>query len=186
MEAPWSILVPSWILAAIAAAAALVSVWHLITHRWVRPKIAVRLANGSDSAPCGENEEIPLDIEFEYTGRGPKGVLRKDTLQEVAIAISIPSTYKVKGACRQNELTSQIFKAPPKGEYANMQYIFVPDSFGRKPPVMTSLYYREVERCQLTITPRQISPNGDKIKFTITCRQGAVKANSILIKQKLS
>ena len=73
--------------------------------------------------------------------------------------------------------------APKRGKYAGLDYVYVPDPFDRKPPIMSSLNYKEVEKCQLEITPHDIPLDGDEIKFDITSREGGIHANSIKIKK---
>ena len=176
----------NWIITILAALAGLISAWYAIVRIGIRPEFSVSFHDGSTSITCEEGKSISLNIEFENKGGG--GVrrvpIRKDTVHEIAIAIYFPPCYTVTRIQRQNATQCNIFHAPERGEYAGLNYVYVPDPFDRKPPVMSSLRYKEVEECQLEIVPHDIPLDGGEIKFDITSREGGIRANSIKIKKQ--
>jgi hypothetical protein len=95
--------------------------------------------------------------------------------------IYFPTNFEIKEAERQKQKTSRIFTSPLKGELANRQYIFVPDPFERRPPVMTSLRFGEVEKCQVTVqTPSRVGEY--EILFDMVSRQGDLGLTRVSIR----
>ena len=181
----WIIYSPESILATLAT---LISTWYAIARIGIRPEVSVSVNDDLTSITCEKGKSISLNIEFENKGGGGtrRFPIRKDTLHEIAIAIYFPPYYTVTKIERQNATQCNIFHAPQKGKYAGLHYVYVPDPFDRKPPVMSSLRYKEVEECHLVLerTPSSILPDDTEIKFDVTSREGGIRANSIKILKK--
>jgi hypothetical protein len=175
-------LIAIWQWTAIAASAALIT---LIITIWARskPLIDVYFENGKKDLASLPNVTITLKFIFENCGRRFLicGIKKKEAAQDLSIMIYFPMHFKIEWAERQREKTSRIFISSQKGQLTNRQYIFVPDPLERKPPVMTSLRFKEVEECFVRIrTPNVIGEY--EIGFDMACRQGDLCFKKLILR----
>jgi hypothetical protein len=128
---------------------------------------------------------VPITLKFLFENRGIRtlilGIKKKEAAQDLSVMIYFPMNFKIEWAERQQEKTSRIFISSKKGKLNNRQYVFVPDPLDRKPPVMTSLSFKEVEECYVRIrTPNQVGEY--EIYFDMRSRQGDLNSKKIIIK----
>lgn len=175
----------------LAGLATLAASWQLATVLWtrVKPRIEVRLLSEPGNVSYRTNQVETLTFEFENVARRTPvfGFKRRMTLNEISVQMFFPKAFMIRQVKRHisqaPELGKSLFEAPPTGRYEKQSYVyvFVPDPFGRKPPVMTSLANRETEQCQVTVEmPSQ--PGSYKILFDISSREGGLSSQALVIK----
>jgi len=152
---------------------------------WIRTKpiIDVYFENGEKELTYPPNAPVTLKFLFKNNGRRTLiyGIRKKETAQALSIMIYFPMNFKIEWAERQKEKTSRIFISSQTGPLKYRQYVFVPDPLDRKPPVMTSLRFKEVEECCVRIlTPNEVGKY--EIHFDIASRQGDLSFKKLNLK----
>lgn len=171
-----------WFLAGLGSGATLIALLITLWSR-AKPIIDVYFENGEKEIICQPNESVTLNFLFENKGRRTLifGIRKKETVQDLSIMVYFPLNFKIEEAERQGQKTSRIFISPLKGKLAGKQYIFVPDPLDRRPPVMTSLRFKETEGCKIKIqTPNQAGEY--EILFDMGSRQGDLGLSKVVIK----
>lgn len=173
---------PDWIIAGLGSAAALIALVVVIWER-AKPIVDVYFEDGGREITCKSNELTNLKFLFENKGRRTFvfGIKRKAAAESLSIMIYFPLSFGIKEAERQGQKTSRVFTSSLKGRLANKQYVFVPDPLDRRPPVMTSLRFGEVEACQIIVkTPTQAGEY--EILFDMGSEQGDLGLCSVKVR----
>jgi hypothetical protein len=164
-----------------------VAIWVVFWGR-VKPEIDVYCnEDGKKHVNYKPNMDFCLNFFFKNIGKKPFfniGLMKKSAVLQLLIMIYFPSTFQIQEAERQNAKTCMIFTTPTiPGRFANMKYVFVPDPFNRKPPVMSSLRFKEVESCRVKVkTPNQEGPC--EVRFDMSSKEKALATKKIIIKIK--
>ena len=174
----------------LATVASIAAIWQLTMMLWsgIQPRIVVHLIDGTKNR-YSPDEDATLTFEFENVG-GRTRVLhlkRKLMLREITIQIFLPKAFSLKEVKRHvsivPRLGSTLFETSSASRYENEPYlyVFVPDPFERKPPMITSLADEETERCQVTVKEPQKKSGSYKILFDISTREGPLEQQKVFV-----
>ncbi len=175
----WVVVVLDGILVFLAIAAAVLSYRYM----WVRPNMKASFLENSDTI-CEAKDKVIEHLQLYIENVGISrwkwlGCFRKKrTVHDVVTQIFLHKDFEVfsvKNLEGESTESTQVFRKPGGGPY-----VFIPDSFGRTPPVMISIHHGEKVFCSLKIK----TPQADgkyPMTLNITSRQGALSCNPLFI-----
>ena len=168
------------ILVALAVLAAMLSYRYM----WVKPNMKASFLKNSDTICEAKSKNVDLTLYIENVGLSTwRRALclftrKRMTAHDVVTQIFLHKDFEVFGIENlegKRTKSNQVFRKPGGGPY-----VFIPDSFGRTPPVMISIDHGEKVFCSLKIKTPQADGKYE-VTFDITSRQGALSCNPLFI-----
>ena len=157
---------------------------------WTNSKPTIVARDITPDKKYKTSQETIFTFQFMNKARRPLRYLgvwkkRNQVLHEVSAQIFFPDEFLIRAITRQKAKTitvtedtppmpnKYVFEAPASGRYKDKRYsyVFVPDPFDRKPPVMTSLSDAEPEECRIDVR-MPACPGTYEIIADISSREG--------------